>query len=85
MKNRTIVNPKYYLRNFFFKLINLINQFYQFVVTGILFVGSLILFPVVGFSLFPKSEKPQFLINVEMPNGTVFMQPTKWLVMWRRN
>lgn len=36
----------------------------------ILFVGSLALFPVVGFSLFPKSEKPQFLINVETPNGT---------------
>jgi len=35
-----------------------------------LFVGSLLLFPVVGFSLFPKSEKPQFLINVEAPNGT---------------
>jgi len=36
----------------------------------ILFVGSLALFPVVGFSLFPKSEKPQFLINIEMPNST---------------
>lgn len=40
------------------------------VVAGLLFVGSLALFPVVGFSLFPKSEKPQFLINVETPNGT---------------
>lgn len=39
------------------------------IATG-LFVGSLMLFPVVGFSLFPKSEKPQFLINIEMPNGT---------------
>jgi len=36
----------------------------------VLFVASLILFPVVGFSLFPKSEKPQFLINIETPNGT---------------
>ncbi len=36
----------------------------------VLFIGSLALFPVVGFSLFPKSEKPQFLINVETPNGT---------------
>lgn len=36
----------------------------------ILFTGSLALFPVVGFSLFPKSEKPQFLIYVEMPNST---------------
>lgn len=39
-------------------------------VAVLLFVGSLMLFPVVGFSLFPKSEKPQFLVNVETPNGT---------------
>lgn len=38
--------------------------------TLVLFVGSLMLFPVIGFSLFPKSEKPQFLINLETPNGT---------------
>jgi multidrug efflux pump subunit AcrB len=36
----------------------------------VLFVGSLALFPVVGFSLFPKSEKPQFLINIETPSST---------------
>jgi multidrug efflux pump subunit AcrB len=36
----------------------------------VLFVISLGLFKVVGFSLFPKSEKPQFLINVETPNST---------------
>ena len=36
----------------------------------VIFVGSLSLFPIVGFSLFPKSEKPQFLINIEMPNST---------------
>jgi multidrug efflux pump subunit AcrB len=39
-------------------------------IATILFVASLALFPVVGFSLFPKSEKPQFLINIETPNGT---------------
>ncbi len=39
-------------------------------VAFILFTGSLALFPVVGFSLFPKSEKPQFLINIEAPNST---------------
>jgi multidrug efflux pump subunit AcrB len=42
-----------------------------------LFVGSLALFPLVGFSLFPKSEKPQFLINVEMPNGTSIFETDK--------
>lgn len=36
----------------------------------VLFAGSLMLFPVVGFSLFPKSEKPQFLVNIDTPNGT---------------
>jgi multidrug efflux pump subunit AcrB len=40
------------------------------VIALVLFVGSLALFPVVGFSLFPKSEKPQFLVNIETPNGT---------------
>ncbi len=33
----------------------------------VLFVGSLWLFPVIGFSLFPASEKPQFLIEVTTP------------------
>lgn len=28
------------------------------------------LFPLVGVSLFPKAEKPQFLVNVEAPAGT---------------
>ncbi|MBY0425270.1 MAG: efflux RND transporter permease subunit, partial [Cytophagales bacterium] len=33
-------------------------------------VGTLLLVPKVGFSLFPASEKPMFLIKVEMPEGT---------------
>lgn len=33
----------------------------------LLFIGSLMLIPIVGFSLFPPSEKPQFLINVVTP------------------
>ncbi|MCR6721487.1 MAG: efflux RND transporter permease subunit [Chitinophagaceae bacterium] len=32
-----------------------------------IFVGSLALIPVIGSSLFPSSEKPQFLIDVSMP------------------
>lgn len=35
-----------------------------------LFGGSLAMFKVVGFALFPASEKPQFLINIETPDGT---------------
>jgi len=32
-----------------------------------LFGASLVLFKVIGFRLFPTSEKPQFLVNVNMP------------------
>jgi multidrug efflux pump subunit AcrB len=35
-----------------------------------LFVAALGLFPVIGFKLFPTSEKPIFLINVRMPQQT---------------
>lgn len=33
----------------------------------VIFVGSMQLFPVIGFSLFPASEKPQFLIEITTP------------------
>lgn len=33
----------------------------------LVFVGSLMLIPVIGSSLFPSSEKPQFLVNVTAP------------------
>jgi multidrug efflux pump subunit AcrB len=34
------------------------------------FVLSLCLFPLLGVSLFPKAEKPQLFVNVELPVGT---------------
>lgn len=37
------------------------------IIAGILFIGSLQLFPVIGFSLFPASEKPQFVVNIIAP------------------
>lgn len=40
------------------------------IVSVLIFVGSLQLFPVIGFSLFPASEKPQFMINVVSPLQT---------------
>lgn len=40
------------------------------VIALLLFVGSLFLFGVVGFSLFPRSEKPMFMVNIETPLGT---------------
>ncbi|NBP70598.1 MAG: efflux RND transporter permease subunit, partial [Cytophagia bacterium] len=33
----------------------------------IIFIASLQLFPVIGFSLFPASEKPQFLVEITTP------------------
>ncbi len=40
------------------------------VVAGVIFIGSLQLFSVVGFGLFPASEKPQFIINTITPLQT---------------
>ncbi|HNV30506.1 MAG TPA: efflux RND transporter permease subunit [Cyclobacteriaceae bacterium] len=36
-------------------------------IAALIFVGSLQLFPVIGFSLFPASEKPQFLVEITTP------------------
>lgn len=36
----------------------------------LVFVGSLALFPLVGVSFFPKAEKPQFMVDVNLPRGT---------------
>jgi multidrug efflux pump subunit AcrB len=36
---------------------------------AVLFVASLALVPVVGFSLFPSAGTPQFLVTVEAPDG----------------
>jgi multidrug efflux pump subunit AcrB len=37
---------------------------------GAFVVGSALLIPVVGFSLFPKAETPQFYVNVTAPEGS---------------
>src|SRR5882757_4430265 len=34
-----------------------------------IFLGCLFLIPAVGFSVFPASEKPMFLVNIETPLG----------------
>ncbi len=39
-------------------------------VAGSIFAGSVMLVPVVGFSLFPASERPMFMVNVETPDGS---------------
>ena len=35
-----------------------------------IFISAIALVPVVGFSVFPASEKPMFMINIETPLGT---------------
>ncbi len=42
-----------------------------------IFIGSLMLFKVIGFSLFPASEKPQFLINIVSPLQTNLAETDK--------
>lgn len=37
------------------------------IVTVIIFAGSIGVFKLIGFSLFPPSEKPQFMINITAP------------------
>ena len=34
----------------------------------LIFTGSLFVFKIIGFSLFPSSEKPQFLVNITAPS-----------------
>ena len=45
----------------------LAKPFVTIAVAGGLLLASFGLVPIIGFSLFPKSEKPQFQINIEMP------------------
>jgi len=38
----------------------------------VLFAGSLVLFPKVGVSVFPVAEKPQLLLDIELPESSSF-------------
>lgn len=52
----------------------LFNPIPTLVIAVLIFAGSLGLTKVIGFSLFPKSEKPMFLITVETPDGTALSE-----------
>jgi multidrug efflux pump subunit AcrB len=45
----------------------LANPWITIAIAALVFGGSLLLFPVIGFSLFPPSEKPQFMIDISTP------------------
>lgn len=49
---------------------SLLNPYKTLLIAFAIFGGSLALIPSVGISVFPKSEKPQFLINIETPLGS---------------
>lgn len=40
------------------------------IIAAVIFIGSLQLMPIIGFSLFPASEKPQFMVNIITPLQT---------------
>jgi multidrug efflux pump subunit AcrB len=42
-----------------------------------LFAASFALFPVIGFKLFPASEKPIFLVNIKMPLQTSLAETSR--------
>jgi multidrug efflux pump subunit AcrB len=42
-----------------------------------LFLGSLFIFSIIGFKLFPTSEKPIFLINIKMPLQTSLQESNR--------
>jgi multidrug efflux pump subunit AcrB len=56
---------------------SLLNPFKTLTVAVAMFVGSLLLIKVIGVTVFPKSEKPQFLINIETPLGTTLEETDK--------
>lgn len=44
-------------------------------------LGSFLLVPVVGSSLFPKADTPMFIVKVETPNGSSLAETDKALAM----
>jgi multidrug efflux pump subunit AcrB len=47
----------------------LAHPMWVLLIAAVAFVSSLSLFPLVGVSFFPEAGKPQFLVNVTLPEG----------------
>lgn len=45
--------------------------------TIIIFVSSLGIVPLIGFSLFPKSDKPMFMVNIGAASGTSIIETNR--------
>jgi multidrug efflux pump subunit AcrB len=76
LKPHSDVNGNFFLRTLqkiihgsYAKLLDkALHRPYLTILIGVaVFAGSLALIPVIGFSLFPSSEKPQFIITVSTP------------------
>lgn len=82
--SRFLKEKEYEKENLFLRLLNRVNNGpYQrllllglkspkvtLLISAVAIIGSFMLLPVVGFSLFPKAEKPEFFINIETSAGT---------------
>lgn len=82
--SRFLKEKEFKNENFFLRMLNKVNDGpYQkllmlglkfpkmtLLISGIAVVCSLMLLPIVGFSLFPKAEKPQFFVNIETAPGS---------------
>jgi multidrug efflux pump subunit AcrB len=82
--SRFLKENEFEKENFFMRMLNKVNNgpYQKMLILGLKFpkttiliatvsvIGSLMLLPVVGFSLFPRAEKPQFLINIEAAPGS---------------
>lgn len=55
----------------------LAHPVWALLITGVIFLSSLALIPVMGFSLFPKSEKPMFNVDILAPPGTSIKETNK--------
>lgn len=45
----------------------LARPWHTLVIAVVIFAGSIVVFNIIGFSLFPASEKPQFFVNITAP------------------
>ncbi len=56
---------------------SLANPLKTVIMAACIFLGSLALIPVIGFSLFPKAGMKQFLVTVETPKGSNIWETDK--------
>lgn len=82
--SRFLKEKEFEKENFFLRMLNKVNNgvYHKLLVLGLKYpkstisiatvavIGSLMLLPVVGFSLFPKAEKAQFFIDIETVSGS---------------